>query len=160
MSWPCWQNFQRIGSYSIMGTKEGLRVMGRQSGQMRMIVPDLSELIPQIICFEKAIRWFLFDFIYDFVALYYPATGLPSVDHTSIFKILLVGYLYGAQLECRLVQEVQSIIAYRWLCGFELIDQIPDYSIFRKTRVRKCGIRVACFKRCYRRLSDTAYRVA
>ena len=31
-------------------------MMGRQSGQMSMILLDLSELIPEIICFEKSIR--------------------------------------------------------------------------------------------------------
>ena len=78
-----------------------------------------------------------FDFIYDLLAPYYPANGRPSVDPVSMFKMLLVGYLYGIKSERRLVQEIQLNIAYRWFCGFELGEKIPVYSTFSKTRVCK-----------------------
>ena len=78
-----------------------------------------------------------FDFIYDLLAPYYPATGRPSVDPVSMFKMLLIGYLYGIKSERRLVEEVQLNIAYRWFCGFELDDTIPNHSTFSKTRTRK-----------------------
>ena len=48
-----------------------------------------------------------------------------------MFKMLLVGYLYGVKSERRLVQEVQLNIAYRWFCGFELTDKIPDHSTLK-----------------------------
>ena len=35
------------------------------------------------------------------------------------------------------MQEIQLNIAYRWFCGFELADKIPDHSTFSKTRLRK-----------------------
>ena len=54
-----------------------------------------------------------------------------------MFKMLLVGYLYGIKSERHLVQEVQLNIAYRWFCGFELADKLPDHSTFSKTRLRK-----------------------
>ena len=54
-----------------------------------------------------------------------------------MFKMLLVGYLYGIKSEGRLVQKVQLNIAYRWFCGVELGEKIPDHSTFSKTRVRK-----------------------
>ena len=54
-----------------------------------------------------------FDFIYDLLAPYYPATGRPSVDPVSMFKMLLIGYLYGIKSERRLVEEVQLNIAYQ-----------------------------------------------
>ena len=78
-----------------------------------------------------------FDLIYDLLAPYYPATGRPSVDPVSMFKMLLIGYLYGIKSERRLVEEVQLNIAYRWFCGFELDDTIPNHSTFSKTRTRK-----------------------
>ena len=78
-----------------------------------------------------------FDFIYDLLAPYYPATGRPSVAPVSMFKMLLIGYLYGIKSERRLVEEVQLNIAYRWFCGFELDDTIPNHSTFSKTRTRK-----------------------
>lgn len=112
-------------------------MMGRQSGQMSMVILDIAELIPRDHLLRKINQMVSFDFIYDLVAPYYPANGRPSVDPVSMFKMLLVGYLYGIKSERRLVQEIQLNIAYRWFCGFELGEKIPDHSTFSKTRVRK-----------------------
>ena len=65
--------------------------MGRQSGQMSMVILDLSELIPENHLLRKINQIISFDFIYDLVAPYYPANGRPSIDPVSMFKMLLVG---------------------------------------------------------------------
>ena len=102
-----------------------------------MIFVDMESLIPENHLLRKINRTVSFDFIYDLLAPYYPATGRPSVDPVSMFKMLLIGYLYGIKSERRLVEEVQLNIAYRWFCGFELDDTIPNHSTFSKTRTRK-----------------------
>ena len=114
------------------------------SGSFRIFKEVLSilifyslSLIPENHLLRKIDRMVSFDFIYDFLAPYYPATGRPSVDPVSMFKMLLIGYLYGIKSERRLVEEVQLNIAYRWFCGFELDDAVPDHSTFSKTRTRK-----------------------
>ena len=112
-------------------------MMGRQSRQMAMLFVDIESLIPETHLLRKIERKVSFDFIYDLLAPYYPATGRPSVDPVSMFKMLLIGYLYGIKSERRLVEEVQLNIAYRWFCGFELDDTIPNHSTFSKTRTRK-----------------------
>ena len=112
-------------------------MMGRQSRQMAMIFVDIESLIPETHLLRKIERMVSFNFIYDLLAPYYPATGRPSVDPVSMFKMLLIGYLYGIKSERRLVEEVQLNIAYRWFCGFELDDTIPNHSTFSKTRTRK-----------------------
>ena len=112
-------------------------MMGHQSRQMAMIFVDIESLIPETHLLRKIERMVSFDFIYDPLAPYYPATGRPSVDPVSMFKMLLIGYLYGIKSERRLVEEVQLNIAYRWFCGFELDDTIPNHSTFSKTRTRK-----------------------
>ena len=112
-------------------------MMGRQSRQMAMVFVDIESLIPETHLLRKIERMVSFDFIYDLLAPYYPATGRPSVDPVSMFKMLLIGYLYGIKSERRLVEEVQLNIAYRWFCGFELDDTIPNHSTFSKTRTRK-----------------------
>lgn len=112
-------------------------MMGRQSRQMAMIFVDIESLIPENHLLRKIERMVSFDFIYDLLAPYYPATGRPSVAPVSMFKMLLIGYLYGIKSERRLVEEVQLNIAYRWFCGFELDDTIPNHSTFSKTRTRK-----------------------
>ena len=112
-------------------------MMGRRSGQMAMVFVDMESLIPENHLLRKINRIISFDFIYDLLAPYYPATGRPSIDPVSMFKMLLVGYLYGIKSERRLEEEVRLNIAYRWFCGFELDDTIPDHSTFSKTRTRK-----------------------
>ena len=107
------------------------------SGQISMVILDLSELIPENHLLRKINQIISFDFIYDLVASYYPANGCPSVGPVSMFKMLLVGYLHGVKSERRLIQEVQLNIAYRWFCVFELTDKILDHSTFSKTRQRK-----------------------
>ena len=102
-----------------------------------MLFVDIESLIPETHLLRKIERMVSFDFIYDLLAPYYPATGRPSVDPVSMFKMLLIGYLYGIKSERRLVEEVQLNIAYRWFCGFELDDTIPNHSTFSKTRTQK-----------------------
>ena len=110
---------------------------GRQSRQMAMIFVDMESLIPENHLLRKINRMVSFDFIYELLAPYYPTTGRPSVDPVSMFKMLLIEYLYGIKSERRLVEEVQLNIAYRWFCGVELDDTIPNHSTFSKTRTRK-----------------------
>ena len=112
-------------------------MMGHQNRQMAMLFVDIESLIPETHLLRKIERMVSFDLIYDLLAPYYPATGRPSVDPVSMFKMLLIGYLYGIKSERRLVEEVQLNIAYRWFCGFELDDTIPNHSTFSKTRTRK-----------------------
>ena len=103
-------------------------MMGRQSRQMAMVFVDMESLIPENHLLRKIDGMVSFDFIYELLAPYYSATGRPSVDPASMFKMLLVGYLYGIKSERRLVEEIRLSIAYRWFCGFELDDAIPDGS--------------------------------
>ena len=70
-------------------------MMGRQSRQTAMIFVDIESLIPETHLLRKIERMVSFDFIYDLLAPYYPATGRPSVDPVSMFKMLLIGYLYS-----------------------------------------------------------------
>lgn len=101
---------------------------------MAIIFVDMESLIPGTPLLRKIERIASFDFVYDLLAGYHPATGRPSIDPVSMFKMLLIEYLYGIKSERRLVEEVRLNIAYRWFCGFEL----PDHSTFGKTRTRKC----------------------
>ena len=83
-------------------------MMGRQSRQMAMLFVDIESLIPETHLLRKIERMVSFDFIYDLLAPYYPATGRPSVDPVSMFKMLLIGYLYGIKSERRLWKKFSS----------------------------------------------------
>jgi IS5 family transposase len=54
-----------------------------------------------------------------------------------MIKMLLVGYLYGIRSERKLEEEITLNIAYRWFCGFDITDRIPDHSLFSQNRRRR-----------------------
>ena len=54
---------------------------------MAMIFVDIESLIPETHLLRKIERMVSFNFIYDLLAPYYPATG-RSVDPVSMFKML------------------------------------------------------------------------
>lgn len=81
-------------------------MMGRQDGQMAMVFVDMESLIPETHLLRKIDKIISFEFIYDLLAPYYPSVGRPSVDPVCMFKMLLVGYLYGIKSERRLEEEV------------------------------------------------------
>ena len=67
---------------------------------------------------------------------FYSHTGQPSVDPVVIFKMLLVGYLYGITSERRLAQEVSLHQAYRWFLGYDFDASTPDHSVPSKACAR------------------------
>ena len=83
-------------------------MMGRQSRQMAMLFVDIESLIPETHLLRKIERMVSFNFIYDLLAPYYPATGRPSVDPVSIFSNLLFCWNYcGFQQFFCFCQQVQ-----------------------------------------------------
>jgi transposase len=77
-----------------------------------------------------------FSFIRPLCRRYYSNTGQPSIDPVVLFKMLLVGYLYGITSERRLAQEVELNLAYRWFVGYDLDEAVPDHSVLSKARAR------------------------
>lgn len=53
-----------------------------------------------------------------------------------LFKLALLGYLYGLPSERRLVDEIRVNLAYRWFVGYDLDEAIPDHSVLSKVRRR------------------------
>lgn len=52
-------------------------------------------------------------------------------------KMLLIGYLYGIKSERRLAEKINLNIGYRWFCGFNIDDKIPEHSLFSQNRRRR-----------------------
>ena len=70
-----------------------------------------------------------FSFVRPLCRPYYSHTGQPPVDPVVIFKMLLVGYLYGITSERRLAQEVSLHLGYRWFLGYDFDVPTPDHSV-------------------------------
>ena len=112
-------------------------MMGKNSGQMKMLFIDISELVPETHLLKQIDKLVDFEFIYELAAPFYSTKGRRSMDPVTLIKILLIGYLYGIKSERRLVEEVQLNIAYRWFCGLDLSDNIPEHSLFSQNRRRR-----------------------
>lgn len=51
--------------------------------------------------------------------------------------MLLIGYLYGIKSERRIEEEVSLNLAYRWFCGIDFTQRVPDHSTFNQNRRRR-----------------------
>lgn len=86
---------------------------------------------------RKIQKYIDFSFILDLVRPYYcEDNGRPSADPIALFKMLLIGYLFGIRSERQLEMEVHSNVAYRWFLGLGLTDRVPDHSTLSYFRER------------------------
>jgi transposase len=97
---------------------------------------SLTRLIPEDHLLRRIAEAVDFSFIHPLCRPYYSHTGRPSIDPIVLFKMLLVGYLYGITSERRLARELSLNLAYRWFLGYDFDEQIPDHSVLSKARAR------------------------
>jgi transposase len=97
---------------------------------------SLDRLVPEDHLLRRISAAVDFSFIRSLCRPYYSHTGQPSVDPVVIFKILLVGYLYGITSERRLAQEVSMHLGYRWFLGYDFDQATPHHSVLSKARAR------------------------
>ena len=112
-------------------------MMGKQSGQIQMIILDIDSMIPEDHLLRQIKNCVNFDFIYEKAAHCYSHVGRKSIDPVILIKMLLIGYLYGIKSERRLEEEVSLNLAYRWFCGIDLTQRAPDHSTFSQNRRRR-----------------------
>ncbi|WP_255307229.1 IS1182 family transposase [Gilliamella sp. App6-5] len=99
---------------------------------------SLDALVPQNHLVRKIAKVIDFEFIREAVApLYCPNNGRPAEDPVRLFKIMLLGYLFGIPSERRLVQEIQVNLAYRWFLGMGLTEKVIDASTLSQNRRRR-----------------------
>ena len=110
----------------------------RPQTQSSLEFVSIDELVPEDHLLRKIDKRVDFHFIHDLVKdLYSPDNGRPALDPTLMFKLLLIGYLFGVRSERQLVREVQVNVAYRWFLGLSLTDKIPDASTLSQNRRRR-----------------------
>ncbi len=89
---------------------------------------------------------------------FYSYTGCPSVDPELMIRMLLVGYCYSIRSECRLCEEIELNLAYRWFCRLGLEDRVPNHSTFsvnRHGRFRRSDVFRLVFESIVRQCMDS-----
>ena len=110
----------------------------RREKQQEMELVIMEQMIPEDHLLRKVDRAVDFSFIYELCApLYCADNGRPAIDPEVLFRMLLVGYLYGVKSEARLEEEVNYNIAYKWFCGLGLTEKAPDATTISQNRRRR-----------------------
>src|ERR671938_494403 len=102
---------------------------------------NLDERVPQDHLLRRIAEVVDFAFVRRLTARFYSHTGQPGIDPVVLFKMALVGYLYGITSERRLAEELRLHLAFRWFVGYDLDERTPDHSVLSKAR-RRFGVTV------------------
>lgn len=106
--------------------------------QAALEIVTLEELVPADHLLRKIASTIDFGFIRERVAhLYCADNGRPALDPEILFKILLIGYLFGVRSERQLMREIAVNVAYRWFLDLRLTDAVPDASTLSQNRRRR-----------------------
>lgn len=106
--------------------------------QQEIELVSIGSLVPDNHLLRKVAGAVDFSFIRDRVKhLYCEDNGRPALDPVVLFKLLLLGYLYGVRSERQLMREVEVNVAYRWFLGLKLRDKVPDASTLSQNRRRR-----------------------
>ena len=109
-----------------------------ETQQQELELVSIEALVPAGHLLRKVDQAVDFSFIRDRVKhLYCADNGRPALDPVVLFKLLLLGYLYGVRSERQLMREVEVNVAYRWFLGLKLRDKVPDASTLSQNRRRR-----------------------
>ncbi len=110
----------------------------KSSQQSEYEIVLLDELVPQDHILRKIDAAVDFSFIHELCKdLYCPDNGRPAVSPELLFKMLLLGYLYGIPSETKLAQEVNENFVFKWFLGLKLTEKGPDHATISINRVRR-----------------------
>jgi transposase len=113
-----------------------LKKAGGQQQELEWV--SIEALVPEHHLLRKIDGAVDFSFIPERVKpLYCEDNGRPALDPVVLFKLLLLGYLYGVRSERQLMREVEVNVAYRWFLGLKLGDKVPDASTLSQNRRRR-----------------------
>ncbi len=106
--------------------------------QHEMELVTIESLVPGDHLLRKIDQAVDLEFVRDRVRhLYCEDNGRPALDPVVLFKLLLIGYLFGIRSERQLMREVQCNAAYRWYLRLKLTDKVPDASTLSQNRRRR-----------------------
>ena len=102
---------------------------------------SLEEYVPEDHLLRRVTAAVDLGFVPRLTARFYSHTGQPGIDPVVLFKMALLGYLYGITSERRLAEELRLNLAFMWFVGYDLDERTPDHSVLSKAR-RRFGVTV------------------
>ncbi|MGR5448141.1 IS1182 family transposase [Vibrio jasicida] len=106
--------------------------------QYEIEMVTMEQLVPKDHLVRKIDKAIDFEFIRDEVAqLYCKDNGRPPIDPVRLFKIILLGYLFGIKSERQLVKEIEVNVAYRWFLRMSLTEKVIHASTLSQNRIRR-----------------------
>lgn len=106
--------------------------------QYELEMVTMEQLVPKDHLVRKIDAAIDFEFIRDEVAhLYCKDNGRPPVDPVRLFKIILLGYIFGVKSERQLVKEIEVNVAYRWFLRMSLTEKVIHASTLSQNRIRR-----------------------
>jgi transposase len=112
-------------------------VLGRKTFEPKLFYQvSLEERVPEDHLLRRVAAVVDFGFVRRLTARFYSHTGQPGVDPAVLFKLALLGWLYGITSERRLADECRLNLAFMWFLGYDLDERPPDHSVLSKARAR------------------------
>jgi transposase len=146
MEWACcrtpWARL-RLAQEVRLDTSFG-SVWAAMQGEKRLVPKlvyhfTLEEHIPADHLLRRVAEAVDFGFVRERTARFYRHTGQPGIDPVVLFKLGLLGYLYGLTSERRLAEACRLNLACMWFLGYDIDEPTPDHSVLSKARAR-CGL--------------------
>ena len=108
-----------------------------KQGQLHML--SIDDLVPKNHILRDIDKAIDFSFIYDEVEGMYSDFdgGRPGIDPVSLFKIVMIQYIFGIKSMRQTIKEIESNYAYRWFIGYDIGEDIPHFSTFGKNYSRR-----------------------
>lgn len=112
-------------------------MLGRKTFEPKLFYAvSLEGRVPEGHLLRRVAAAVDFRFVRRLTARFYSHTGQPGVDPAVLFKMALLGWLYGITSERRLADECRLHLAYMWFLGYDLDEVPPDHSALSKARAR------------------------
>ncbi len=111
----------------------------KEKSQSQIHLVSIDDLVPKDHLLRKIDAAINFDFIYDEVEGMYSDFdgGRPGIDPVSLFKIVMIQYLFGIRSMRQTIKEIESNYAYRWFIGYDIGEPVPHFSTFGKNYSRR-----------------------
>ncbi len=113
-----------------------LRISDSKQTEMELVI--LEDLVPEDHLLRKIDKYIDFTFVREKLSPFYcKDNGRPAFDPVMLFKIYLLGFMYGIRSERQLIREIQVNLAYRWFLGLNITDPVPHHSTLSQNRNRR-----------------------